>query len=61
MSLIITENDDLEWNHIYERNIQLFLTKHSEFFEKNSLNAKEHLGDCYKEFLVPFIDKLNSN
>jgi hypothetical protein len=33
VGLIITENDDVEWKNIYNRQMKLFLKRHSDFFE----------------------------
>lgn len=59
VGLIVTEQDDLSWQHIFKRQILLFLKKQKDFFEEVKYNKPaQHLKDVSEEFLIPFIEKV---
>jgi hypothetical protein len=59
VGLIVTEQDDLTWQHIFKRQILLFLKKQKDFFEEVKFNnPAQHMKDVSEEFLLPFIEKV---
>ena len=59
VGLIVSEGDDLTWQHIFKRQMLMFVKKHKEFFEDVQFKAPEkHLKDCSDEFIIPFIEKV---
>ena len=39
VGLIITDQDTLEWQNIYNKHFKVFMNKHQEFFQKEKLKA----------------------
>jgi len=64
VGLILTEQDEIEWKHIYKRSMQLFLSRHKLLFFAPYLqqfSISSFFDECYKEFLEPFMEKIESH
>ncbi len=61
VGLIMTEEDDLNWQSLFKRQYTLFLKKHTPLFKEiNFKLAIQHIKECFDDFLMPFIEKLTS-
>ncbi len=58
VGLVMTEDEDLEWQAICYRLKTLFFIKHKSFFTEQNLNGEKFITEFLLEFFNPFIDQL---
>lgn len=62
VGLVVTEEDDLMWQMLYQRQYNLFLKRQDSLFtELKFTKAAKELKECSDSFLMPFLEKVTTN